>query len=154
MNPGRGPTPNPARELALDPAHARKLIHRDLKPDNLFLCQTREGDIVKILDFGSVKDKTEGAKKLTVLGTTIGSPFYMAPEQFQQEFGPLGPWTDVWALGIILYELLTGGVPYQSSNAWSLANEVVNQPPPPPSLPRRPRLPGRSSRPCRCGPRP
>src|SRR5580692_6220964 len=69
--------------LGLDEAHAKKFVHRDLKPDNLFLCGTREGDIVKLLDFGSVKDKNKDAKKLTVLGTTIGSPYYMAPEQAQ-----------------------------------------------------------------------
>src|SRR5690606_26695400 len=59
--------------IGLDEAHARKLVHRDLKPDNIFLCQTREGDIVKVLDFGSAKDKADNAKKLTVVGTTIGS---------------------------------------------------------------------------------
>jgi len=69
--------------IGLDEAHARKFVHRDLKPDNLFLCQTSDGDIAKLLDFGSAKDKGESAKKLTVLGTTIGSPFYMAPEQAQ-----------------------------------------------------------------------
>ena len=69
--------------IGLDEAHARGFIHRDLKPDNLFLCGTREGDVVKILDFGSVKDTGGSRKKLTVLGTTIGSPYYMAPEQAQ-----------------------------------------------------------------------
>ena len=70
--------------IGLDEAHARNFIHRDLKPDNLFLCGTREGDNVKLLDFGSVKDQSDSnRKKLTVLGTTIGSPYYMAPEQAQ-----------------------------------------------------------------------
>ena len=57
--------------VGLDPAHARQFVHRDLKPDNLFLCQTSDGDNLKILDFGSAKDKGESAKKLTVLGTTM-----------------------------------------------------------------------------------
>src|SRR5690606_1769532 len=67
--------------LALDEAHQKDLVHRDLKPENLFLCQTSEGDIVKVLDFGSVRDNAASAKKLTVMGTTIGSPYYMPPEQ-------------------------------------------------------------------------
>ncbi|MEM9696759.1 MAG: serine/threonine-protein kinase, partial [Myxococcota bacterium] len=54
--------------------HERKFVHRDIKPDNIFLCHTEEGPVVKLLDFGSVRDNTEGAKKLTVVGTTIGSP--------------------------------------------------------------------------------
>src|SRR5688572_8159093 len=68
---------------ALDVAHAREIVHRDLKPENLYLCQTSEGDNVKILDFGSVKDTARGARQLTALGTTIGSPNYMSPEQAQ-----------------------------------------------------------------------
>lgn len=118
--------------LALDEAHARKLIHRDLKPDNLFLCQTREGDIVKILDFGSVKDKTEGAKKLTVLGTTIGSPFYMAPEQ-AQGLETLDHRADVWALAAIAYECVTGSVPFKGNNGPSILLEILTKEPKPPS---------------------
>src|SRR5690606_31722257 len=93
--------------IGLDEAHARKMVHRDLKPDNVFLCQTAEGDVVKILDFGSLKDKTDNAKKLTVMGTTIGSPYYMAPEQ-AQGLDTLDLRADVWALAAILYECVTG----------------------------------------------
>ena len=118
--------------LALDEAHARKLIHRDLKPDNLFLCQTREGDIVKILDFGSVKDKNETAKKLTVLGTTIGSPFYMAPEQ-AQGLETLDHRADVWALAAIAYECVTGSVPFKGNNGPSILLEILTKEPKPPS---------------------
>ena len=58
--------------IGLDAAHASQFIHRDLKPDNLFMCGARDGDRTKILDFGSVKDKNANAPKLTVMGTTIG----------------------------------------------------------------------------------
>jgi serine/threonine-protein kinase len=118
--------------LALDAAHAMKLVHRDLKPDNLFLCQTREGDIVKVLDFGSVKDKGESAKKLTVLGTTIGSPFYMAPEQ-AQGLDTLDHRADVWALAAIAYECMTAHVPFAGSNGPSILLEILTKDPRPPS---------------------
>jgi len=118
--------------LALDSAHAMKLVHRDLKPDNLFLCQTREGDIVKVLDFGSVKDKGESAKKLTVLGTTIGSPFYMAPEQ-AQGLDTLDHRADVWALAAIAYECMTAHVPFAGSNGPSILLEILTKEPKPPS---------------------
>jgi serine/threonine protein kinase len=118
--------------LALDAAHATKLVHRDLKPDNLFLCQTREGDIVKVLDFGSVKDKGESAKKLTVLGTTIGSPFYMAPEQ-AQGLDTLDHRADVWALAAIAYECMTAHVPFAGSNGPSILLEILTKDPRPPS---------------------
>src|SRR3954471_7332444 len=118
--------------LALDAAHATKLVHRDLKPDNLFLCQTREGDIVKVLDFGSVKDKGESAKKLTVLGTTIGSPFYMAPEQ-AQGLDTLDHRADVWALAAIIYECVVGRVPFIGNNGPSILLEILTKEPKPPS---------------------
>ncbi|HEV8245656.1 MAG TPA: serine/threonine-protein kinase, partial [Polyangiaceae bacterium] len=118
--------------LGLDEAHARRFVHRDLKPDNLFLCQTREGDIVKILDFGSVKDKGEGAKKLTVVGTTIGSPYYMAPEQ-AQGLDTLDQRADVWALAAIAYECMTGKVPFSGNNGPSILLEILTKEPTPAS---------------------
>jgi serine/threonine-protein kinase len=118
--------------IGLDAAHARKFVHRDLKPDNLFLCQTSEGDIVKLLDFGSVKDKGETAKKLTVLGTTIGSPFYMAPEQ-AQGLETLDHRADVWALAAIIYESVVGSVPFIGVNGPSILLEILTKEPKAPS---------------------
>ncbi len=118
--------------IGLDGAHSRRLVHRDLKPDNLFLCQTTEGDTVKLLDFGSVKDKGESAKKLTVLGTTIGSPFYMAPEQ-AQGLDTLDHRADVWALAAIIYESVVGSVPFIGVNGPSILLEILTKEPKPPS---------------------
>ncbi|HEX3777382.1 MAG TPA: serine/threonine-protein kinase [Polyangiaceae bacterium] len=118
--------------LGLDEAHARKFVHRDLKPDNLFLCQTSDGDITKVLDFGSAKDKGESAKKLTVLGTTIGSPFYMAPEQ-AQGLDTLDHRADVWALAAIVYECVCGRVPFIGNNGPSILLEILTKEPQAPS---------------------
>lgn len=118
--------------IGLDEAHARQVVHRDLKPDNLFLCGTREGDDVKILDFGSVKDKNKDAKKLTVLGTTIGSPFYMAPEQ-AQGLETLDARADVFALAAITYECVTGTVPFTGNNGPSILLAILTKDPDPPS---------------------
>ena len=118
--------------IGLDEAHARKFVHRDLKPDNLFLCQTAEGDIAKLLDFGSAKDKGESAKKLTVMGTTIGSPFYMAPEQ-AQGLDTLDQRADVWALAAIIYECVVGRVPFIGNNGPSILLEILTKEPKAPS---------------------
>jgi serine/threonine protein kinase len=118
--------------LALDEAHEKDLVHRDLKPENLFLCQTSEGDIVKVLDFGSVRDNTASAKKLTVMGTTIGSPYYMPPEQ-AQGLDTLDRRADVWALGAITYECLAGEVPFKGVNGPSILLEILTKQPLPPS---------------------
>ncbi len=117
---------------ALDATHAQSLVHRDLKPDNLFLCGTREGDITKILDFGSVKDKSSQAKKLTVLGTTIGSPFYMSPEQ-AQGLDTLDGRADVFALAAVAYECVTGSVPFTGNNGPSILLSILTKDPIPPS---------------------
>ena len=119
--------------IGLGAAHAMQIVHRDLKPDNLFLCGTREGDDVKLLDFGSVKDKNKDAKKLTVLGTTIGSPYYMAPEQ-AQGLDTLDARADVFALAAVTYECLTGSVPFSGTNGPSILLAIMTKDPVPPSI--------------------
>jgi len=119
--------------LGLQAAHGRKVVHRDLKPDNVFLCHTRDGDDVKILDFGSVRDNSEGAKKLTVMGTTIGSPFYMAPEQ-AQGLPTLDHRADVWSTAAIAYECLTGRVPFEGSTGPAILLAILSNNPKPPSV--------------------
>jgi serine/threonine protein kinase len=119
--------------IGLDEAHARSFIHRDLKPDNVFLCGTREGDIVKLLDFGSVKDQSGNRKKLTVLGTTIGSPYYMSPEQ-AQGLETIDARADVFALAAVIYECMTGGVPFAGNNGPSILLAIMTKEPVPPSV--------------------
>ncbi len=116
--------------LGLQGAHDRKQVHRDLKPDNIFLCHTPEGDVTKILDFGSVRDNSENAKKLTVMGTTIGSPFYMAPEQ-AQGLATLDHRADVWSAAAIGYECLTGKVPFAGSTGPAILLAILTQDPAP-----------------------
>jgi len=118
--------------LGLASAHERKIVHRDLKPDNIFLCGTHEGDNAKILDFGSVRDNSAGAKKLTVMGTTIGSPFYMAPEQ-AQALPSLDHRADVWGLAAIAYECLTGRVPFLATSGPAILLAILSEDPKPPS---------------------
>ncbi len=113
--------------------HQRKLVHRDIKPDNVFLCGTEDGPVVKLLDFGSVRDNSEGAKKLTVVGTTIGSPFYMSPEQ-AQGLPDLDHRADVWSIAAIAYEALTGKVPFYGSTGPQILLAILGHEPTPPSL--------------------
>ena len=120
--------------IGLDEAHAREFIHRDLKPDNIFLCGTREGDVVKLLDFGMREgQERSNAKKLTVLGTTIGSPYYMAPEQ-AQGLDTLDARADVFALAAITYECVTGKVPFDGTNGPSILLAIMTKEPEPPSV--------------------
>ncbi|APR77190.1 Serine/threonine-protein kinase PknA [Minicystis rosea] len=118
--------------IALQAAHDRKIVHRDLKPDNIFLCGSKEGDQTKILDFGSVRDNSVGAKKLTVMGTTIGSPFYMSPEQ-AQALPELDHRADVWSMAAIAYECLTGTIPFRGTTGPSILLAILSQEPTPPS---------------------
>lgn len=117
--------------IGLDEAHRRQFVHRDLKPDNLFLCDSEAGPIVKLLDFGSVRiNKNRQMSKLTSLGTTIGSPFYMSPEQAQGK-EDLDHRADVFALAAIAYESLTGQVPFSGGNGPAILLAILTKNPPP-----------------------
>ncbi len=117
---------------ALDQAHSFGFIHRDLKPDNIFLCVTPEGDSVRILDFGSVKMQMETGAKLTAFGTTLGSPYYMSPEQAMGK-QDVDQRSDVFALAAIVYEMLTAKIAFEAPNVAMILMKIMNETPPPPS---------------------
>ncbi|GAB4196817.1 MAG: hypothetical protein OHK0013_04320 [Sandaracinaceae bacterium] len=116
--------------LGLDDAHASGVIHRDLKPDNLFLVHTQEGDLVRILDFGSVKLQMETGPKLTAFGTTLGSPYYMSPEQAMGK-ADVDNRTDVFALAAITYEMLSGHIAFDGPAVAQILMKIVNEMPAP-----------------------
>ncbi|MDI1446585.1 serine/threonine-protein kinase [Polyangium sp. 6x1] len=132
--------PLPAEEAAslvaqllagLSKAHALGIVHRDLKPANLFLVPGPAGrEFLKILDFGASKLSNAG-QALTRTGAMVGTPMYMSPEQIRSS-DKVDPRTDVYSAGVILYESVTGKVPFDVRNAVELAFRVVSQDPPPP----------------------
>ena len=116
---------------SLREAHALGVIHRDLKPANIFLMEHGdESDFVKVLDFGLVKNMADKPEdQLTQTGLFMGSPKYMAPEQIQGL--AVDGRTDIYSLGIILYEMFTGRVPFDRTTSVSILMAHVNEPPPP-----------------------
>jgi predicted ATPase/predicted Ser/Thr protein kinase len=134
----------PAEELArligqaaraLAAAHAAGVVHRDIKPTNLML---RDDGIVKVLDFGLARRlATSGTSSRacagpdTDPGTRAGTPLYMSPEHARAE--PVGPASDIFALGLVLYELATGQHPFLADSAFSILHAIAAQPPLPPA---------------------
>ncbi|MCM2316714.1 MAG: protein kinase [Thermoanaerobaculia bacterium] len=113
-----------AMQLAkgLSKAHSSGIVHRDIKPANAIV--TPDG-IVKILDFGLAK--LEGASQITGAGRTLGTTMYMAPEQLKGEH--VGPQADIWALGVVLFELLTGQRPFRGEYEQAAVYSILNEEP-------------------------
>ncbi len=149
-----GGVPQPTREAAalveklagaIDHAHRAGVVHRDLKPANILLSVSREPGasapsalapgwrlneaVPKITDFGLAKQEGPG---LTATGAVLGTPSYMAPEQAGGDPGKVGPAADVYALGAVLYELLTGRPPFQGPTPLETLEQVRSQEPVPP----------------------
>ncbi len=112
---------------ALTEAHERKIVHRDIKPDNIFLARERDRVVPKLLDFGIAKMMEEGSH--TTTGTVVGTPSYMAPEQVQGALDITAA-TDVWSMGVVVFECLTGQVPFDAPNVAAILVQILTAEPP------------------------
>tara|TARA_R110002073_G_scaffold256849_5_gene419605 strand:+ start:72716 stop:74428 length:1713 start_codon:yes stop_codon:yes gene_type:complete len=119
---------------ALAASHKTNIVHRDLKPDNIILIKHRStDDFVKLLDFGIAKlTGDQPGSSRTRTGIVMGTPAYMSPEQCEGK-GNIDQRTDVYALGVVLYQMITGQVPFLGSGYGEILVQHLTQPPPPPS---------------------
>jgi serine/threonine protein kinase len=114
---------------ALHYAHEQGVIHRDVKPGNIMMDSSGEP---QIMDFGLARN-TRDTKNLTIAGTILGTPAFMAPEQAMGTSSEIGPATDVWGLGIVLYEILTQKHPFETGNVYQTIYSVLHNEPDRPS---------------------
>lgn len=125
-------TVNIVRQIcgAVDAAHRSGVIHRDIKPDNILIEIVNQTERVKVLDFGIAKlRETKADAYLTQAGTIIGTPQYMSPEQCQGK--QIDTSSDIYSIGIILYEMLTGHVPFDADSTMQVVYKQLHDPPPP-----------------------
>lgn len=108
---------------ALGAAHEVGILHRDLKPENVFVSHRDGEDFVKLLDFGLAKLDWNAPRKLTGTGVVIGTPDYLSPEQAMGL--DVDPRSDIYSFGVLLYELLAGGAPFQGNSAWDVLHQHV-----------------------------
>ncbi len=120
-------------------AHAAGIVHRDLKPHNLFLVEEPGGRKVKVLDFGISKIAGADVPRVTTTNARLGTPLYVSPEQLVSA-KYVDERSDIWSLGVILYELLTGTVPFTGATAINVAIAIQTVEPDPPSA-RAPHIP-------------
>ncbi len=116
---------------ALGAAHDKGIVHRDVKPENVFILRRGEQDFVKVMDFGiskAVQSREEGVEmvRLTRTGMVLGTPLYMSPEQARGE-EDVDVRADVWAVGVVMYECLTGEVPFRAKNYLAVISQVLNE---------------------------
>jgi len=134
---GRGPLPVPRAVdyvlqacVALAEAHGQGMVHRDIKPENLFLTRQPDGsECIKVLDFGISKriDNAHG-RSYTAEGQSLGSPHYMAPEQMSTP-GEVDARADVWSLGVVMFELISGRLPFDGESVATVCARVICKPP-------------------------
>jgi serine/threonine-protein kinase len=119
---------------ALSRAHEAGVVHRDLKPDNVFIVRNEDDEIAKILDFGIAKSERHrlGEADSTRTGAVMGTPRYMSPEQISGAKG-VDLRADLWAFGVIACECLTGRKPFDAQNYGALAVQICADPLPRPS---------------------
>ena len=118
---------------SLGEAHTCGIVHRDVKPGNIILMDVAwEMDFIKVLDFGIAKFSDSSGDSVTDTGLIVGTPYYMAPEQAKGD-GDVGPAVDVYGLGIVLYELITGQLPFKGDTPVDYIKAHMRQTPPPPS---------------------
>src|SRR5262249_4167063 len=113
---------------ALQAAHQQNVVHRDLKPDNIMVNVTISGLRLKVLDFGIAKLRDLAASNLTVTGNVMGTPHYMSPEQCLGE--EIDNRSDLYSLGVVMYQMLTGTLHFNSSTSTAVVMQHVNKEPP------------------------
>jgi eukaryotic-like serine/threonine-protein kinase len=116
---------------ALGAAHAKGIVHRDVKPENVYLVRRGDADFVKVVDFGVSKavhasDESPEWQRLTRTGMVLGTPLYMSPEQARGG-EDVDSRADIWAVGVMLYECLTGEVPFRAPNYLGVISQVLTQ---------------------------
>jgi eukaryotic-like serine/threonine-protein kinase len=111
-------------------AHSKGIIHRDMKPENIYVTHDASGDVPKLLDFGIAKVAgNDGQNNLTRTGTIFGTPFYMAPEQALGN--PVDARTDIYAMGVIMYECFAGSLPFQGESFMGILTQHITTEPEP-----------------------